>query len=403
MNKTLEVAKYEYTRHVSKTSFWIGLFALPIGLLLLIGLSTLMSATSIDTSPVGYVDQSGLMTMKPKIVDTSGLFNENVQLIAYNSVIEATKAAEAGQIQAYVIIPENYLSSFKLNYHFNKPISNVIRDDITDFVRTNLMEGESVPNLSRIQTSPEFISQSLDGTKTASPDDFLKIYTPVLIGILFFFVVIMSGSYLLQAVVEEKENRTMEVMVTSVSPSQLMAGKILGNISIGLTQLILWAIVAFILATVFRSRVPLLFELDLSFKDLAIPILLLLPAFVFTAALMATLGATVTDTAESQQVSGLVILPMNLPYYFMAVFMEHPNGVLSKILSYFPLSSPVATTLRMAFTNLPTIEIVAIFISQVLFAIFSVWLAGKAFRAGMLHYSRRLKLKDIFRKEASHA
>jgi hypothetical protein len=63
----------------------------------------------------------------------------------------------------------------------------------------------------------------------------------------------------------------------------------------------------------------------------------------------------------------------------------------------------VATTLRMAFTNLPTIEIVAIFISQVLFAIFSVWLAGKAFRAGMLHYSRRLKLKDIFRKEASHA
>lgn len=403
MNKTLEVAKYEYTRHVSKAGFWIGLIALPIGLLLLIGLSMLLSSTSIDTSPVGYVDQSGLMTLKPKTVDTSGLFTENVQLIAYNSVEEASKAAEAGQIQAYVVIPENYLSSFKLNYYFNKPINNVIRDNITDFVRTNLMQGESVPNLARIQSSPEFISQSLDGSKTASPDDFVKIFTPVLIGVLFSFVVIMSGSYLLQAVVEEKENRTLEVMVTSVSPSQLMAGKILGNISIGLTQLLLWAIVAFILVTVFRSRVPLLFELDLSFKDLAIPILLLLPAFVSTAALMATLGATVTDTAESQQVSVLVILPMTLPYYFMAVFMELPNGVLSKILSYFPLSSPVATTLRMAFTNLPTIEIVAIFISQVLFAIFSVWLAGKAFRAGMLHYSRRLKLKDIFRKEASHA
>jgi ABC-2 type transport system permease protein len=403
MNKTLEVAKYEYTRHVSKKSFWIGLLALPIGLLLLIGLSMFMSASSIDTSPVGYVDQSGLMTLKPKIVDTTGLFSENVQLIAYNSIEDASKAAESAQIQAYVVIPENYLSSFKLAYHFNKPINSVIQDNITDFVRTNLMEGESVPNLARIQTSPEFISQSLDGTKTASPDDFLKIFIPVLIGILFFFVVIMSGSYLLQAVVEEKENRTMEVMVTSVSPNQLMAGKILGNISVGLTQLILWAIVAFILANVFRDRVPFLFELDLSFKDLAVPILLLLPAFVFTAALMATLGATVTDTEESSQVSGIVILPMTLPYYFMAVFMQNPNGALSRILSYFPLSSPIATTLRMAFTNLPTFEIVAIFVSQVLFAFFSVWLAGKAFRRGMLNYSKRLKLKDIFSKEANHA
>jgi ABC-2 type transport system permease protein len=118
---------------------------------------------------------------------------------------------------------------------------------------------------------------------------------------------------------------------------------------------------------------------------------------------MAMLGATVTDAQESGQVSGIVILPMTIPFYFVTAFMEHPNGVLSKVLSYFPLSSPVATTMRMAFTNLPTIEIVAIFVGEVLFAIFSVWMAGKAFKAGMLHYSRRLKLKDIFRKEASHA
>ena len=403
MNKTFEVAKYEYTRHVSKKGFWIGLLALPIGLLLLIGLSMLMSATSIDKSPVGFVDQSGLITLKPGTADTSGLFSENVQLIAFNTVEEAAKAADVAQIQAYVVIPENYLTSYKLSYYFNKPINSVIRDNISDYLRANLMEGESVPNLERIQTSPDFVSQSLDGTMTSSPNQVAKIFVPLVIGMLFFFVVIMSGSYLLQAVVDEKENRTMEVMVTSVSPNELMTGKILGNISVGLTQLILWAVVAFILATVFRDRVPWLFELDLAFKDVAIPVLLLLPAFIFTAALMATLGATVTSTEESSQVSGLVIMPMTIPYYFVVTFMEHPNGVLSKILSYFPLSSPVATTMRMAFTNLPTVEVAAIFISQILFAVFSLWLAGKAFKAGMLHYTKRIKLIDIFRKEASHA
>ncbi|MGB4594944.1 MAG: ABC transporter permease [Anaerolineaceae bacterium] len=403
MNKTFEVAKYEYTRHVSKKSFWVGLFALPLGLLLLIGLSTLLSVSSIDKTPIGYVDQSGLITLEPEVVDSGDLFSEDIQLVAFDSVEAAAQAAGAGQIQAYVVIPENFLSSYKLDYRYNQPFNDSIRSDISDFIRINLMADDSVPNLQRIQTSPEFISQSLDGTKTGSPNDFVTIFMPVIIGVLFFFVVIMSGSYLLQAVVEEKENRTMEVMVTSVSHNQLMAGKILGNISVGLTQLILWAIVAFGLVLIFRDRVAFLFELKLSLKDIVIPVLLLTPAFVFTAALMATLGATVTDTEESSQVSGIVILPMTIPYYFMATFMQNPNGVLAKALSYFPMSSPVATTLRMAFSNVPTIEIIAIFISQVLFAIFSVWLAGKAFRRGMLNYSKRLKLKDIFSKEVENA
>lgn len=403
MNKTLEVAKYEYMHHVSKRRFWVGLFLLPLGMLVIFGLSILMSAWSIDTSPVGYVDQSGLITLTPEKHADGGLFSEQVQLIGYKSIEEATAAANEGMIQAFVVVPANYLSSYKLEYRFIKPINESIQKEVSNFMRGNLMAGEVVPNLACVQEGPDFISQSLDGSKTNAPNEFLKMFVPMLVGILFFVVVMMSGSYLLQAVVEEKENRTIEVMITSTSPNQLMAGKIIGNISVGLTQLLVWVVMAFIAALIFREKVPWLFELDLSFKNLAVSLLLLMPAFIFTAALMATLGATVTDTEESQQVSGIIILPMTLPYYFMAVFMEHPHGLIAKVLSYFPLSSPVATTLRMAFTNLPAIEIIGILISQVAFAVFSVWLAGKAFKRGMLSYHRRLKLKEIFSKEASHA
>lgn len=403
MNKTFEVAKYEYLNHVSKKGFWLGILALPIGMVLLVALTILLSTSSIDRSPVGIVDQSGLMALQPEEIKNNSVFSEEIQLVLLETVEEAKEAAGAGQIQAYVVIPHEFLTNYRLEYHLNQPLTNTIENTLTDYIRSNLLADATVPNLQRIQTEPEFVTRSLDGTTTTSPDDFLKILIPMIISLLFFIVVIMSGSYLLQAVVEEKENRTMEVMVTSVSPDQLMTGKILGNISVGLTQLLSWVAMVAVFLFIFKNSFPFLTQLDVSLQDVAMSFLFLLPSFVFTSALMATLGATVTDTEESSQVAGLVVLPMTIPFYFMTVFLEHPNGAIAKVLSYFPISSPVATTMRMAATQLPTIEVIAIFLIQIAFAVFSIWLAGKAFKRGMLSYSKRLKLKDIFRKEIIHA
>ena len=100
---------------------------------------------------------------------------------------------------------------------------------------------------------------------------------------------------------------------------------------------------------------------------------------------------------------GIIVVPTLLPLYFIRVFMNSPNGVLAKILSFFPFSSPIAMGLRMAFTHVPTLEIVLVLIVQILFAGGAIWLAGRAFKLGMLQFNTKISLFQLFKKEAGDA
>ena len=153
-----------------------------------------------------------------------------------------------------------------------------------------------------------------------------NLMVPIFVGVLFILVINVSGGYLLQAVVEEKENRTMEIIVTPVSPTQLMAGKVAGNLSVGLTQLFTWAVFPLIAFLIFRDKVPFLSMLEIDSSYIIISLLTLFCAFIMVAAFMAAVGATATEAREAQQVSGLFTLPLVVPYWLMSSMMNNPNG-----------------------------------------------------------------------------
>ena len=402
MNKTLEVAKYEYKHHVLRRRFWVALFSVPVGIALVMLLSIYMSVSSINTQPVGYIDKANIITQPQVLPQKTSIFEPVIPLIPYKDETSAKQSAEADEIQAYFVIPEQYTSTYRIDYYFNESISDTIRGEITALISKNLMVAENLPNFDRLEADNTIILKSLDGSETAKQNDWSKIVIPLIIGVLFLMIVIFSGNYLLQAVVEEKENRTIEIMITSVSPPQLMAGKIIGNISVGLTQFLAWAVLAASALLLFGNRIAFLQGIEISWSFLLTCLALMLPSFVTTSALMATLGATVTDTQESQSVTGLVVIPTVLPYYFVTPIMMNPNGILARVLSYFPMSAPVAMSLRMAFTTVPTWEVILVFGIIILFSILSVWLAGKAFRMGMLQYTKRIPLEHLFRKETQH-
>jgi len=154
---------------------------------------------------------------------------------------------------------------------------------------------------------------------------------------------------------------------------------------------------------IFRARIPLLSELIPDPALMALSLVLMLVSFVFTASVLAIFGATVTESQEGQQMIGLVVVPILLPVYTLSVFMNSPNGVLARILSFFPFSSPLAMSLRMAFTRVPTLEILLVLLVQVLFAVGAMWLAGRAFELGMLQFNRKVSLFKLFKKEAGDA
>ena len=287
-------------------------------------------------------------------------------------------------------------------YYFNKPLTSEIRAEINSLMRTNLLAGEVLPNAQRLSEGSHFIQKSLDGTRTVGENESIKIIIPLVVSILFVIAVMSSGGYLLQALVEEKENRTMEIVVTSVSPNQLMAGKIIGNLSVGLTQLLVWMAIAALVLIGFGDRIPFMENLQIPWEELILSLLLMLPAFVFTSALMAIIGSTVTESQEASQVTGLITLPIFLPYYFLSFILQNPNGTFARILSFFPMSAPLAMSTRIAITNVPTWEIILVFVIMILFCLLTIWLAGRAFRRGMLQYSKRVSLSQLFTKEAGH-
>lgn len=401
MNKTMKVARYEYLHHVSNKRFWISLIGIPLGFVLLFGLSALLSRLSFDTRPVGIVDQGDLIQLEPDNSINSTFFEPQIYLQVFADESAARASIEANEIQGYAVLPEDYLSRFQIVYWANKqPLSDVL-SVVTDFVSKNLMIAENIETtvVSRINEGSQISLQSLDGSQEYDESNHNRIAVPVVVGVLNFLLIMTSGGYLLQALVEEKENRTLEIMLTSVPSREIMAGKIIGNLSIGITQIAAWTFLIGIAGFIFRSKLDFLVGLNLSVSYVTVSVALTILSFIFSAALMVTVGAMMTSSAEAQGVTGLMVIPMMLPVYLFGTFISNPNGIIPRVLSFFPLSSPLAIALRMAISSVPQIEIVLVFVTTLSLTLFMIWLAGIAFKRGMFQFNPRLSLQKKFSKE----
>jgi len=403
MTKLFKVAKFEYARNVFTKRFWVALLLVPLLFILFSLISTFIAFKAVDTRPVGLIDRAGIITQAQKIKEKPGLFDIQIEFVAFTDEDSAKKVSLAGEHQGYIIIPEDYTTSYEIIWKGNKAITEEVLDFAKQYLSENLIANEIIPNQARIEEGMNLRLESLDGSIKSAGASWQRIIPPIVISMLYFALVMGSGNYLLQSLVEEKENRTIEIMLTTVSHKQLMAGKIIGNIGVGVTQLLVWAVIIAVALFIFRARIPLLSELIPDPALMALSLVFMLVSFVFTASVLAIFGATVTESQEGQQMVGLVVVPILLPVYTVSVFMNSPNGVLARILSFFPFSSPLAMSLRMAFTRVPTLEILLVLVVQVLFAGGAMWLAGRAFELGMLQFNKKISLFKLFKKEAGDA
>lgn len=398
MKKFWLVFAQEYKRHVLRKRFIFAILSMPFFVLLMVGIGFLSVWLQYNDKPVGYIDNYQLLTDAQQLKPEKKELLKPVQSIAFESEEAASSALESGQIQAYFTFSEDYLSTGEVTMKFSeKPGSNA-EDDFGDFVSYNLVKDLPKPVFTRLTEGNEITIRSLDGTREMNENNWMVIMLPMLAGVLFIIAVNISGGYLMQAVVEEKENRTMEILVTSVSPTQLMAGKVVGDLLVGLTQLAIW-----ILFLIIGLKVaPLFFDIGavpaLDFKYVLLLIGTFLPAFVMIAAAMGAIGATATETREAQQMAGFFTLPIVVPFWFVSQIMFKPNGPLAVGMSMFPLTAPIALPLRAAFTNIPWWQITITIGVLVLLALLSLWLAGKIFQIGMLRYGKKVSLKEAFRR-----
>ncbi|MCE5208333.1 MAG: ABC transporter permease [Chloroflexi bacterium] len=398
MRKTWLIFVNEYKRHVMKKSFLFGILSMPlfVGFMILIGVLTVWLDYNKD--PIGYVDTSFLLVNAQQLQPEEKQLFPSVTAISFESEESAKSAMQAGTIQAYFILSDNYLSTGEVTMVKDSRTGSNASGDFGDFVVYNLLQGKPQDIVTRLSEGSNLIIRSLDGTREMEADNWLSIMLPVLSGVLFMIAVNISGSYLLQAVVEEKESRTMEILVTSVSPEQLMIGKVMGNLLVGLTQLAVWILFAIIALMVVPSLLPIGEVPKIELSYLLLMAATLLPAFVMVAAAMGAVGATAAESREAQQIAGWFTIPIMIPLYFTTSIMYNPNSALSVGMSLFPLTAPIALPLRAMFTNIPVWQIILVITVLCLLAVFALWLSGRMFRLGMLRYGKRVRLREAFER-----
>jgi ABC-2 type transport system permease protein len=394
MNKTWIMIKYEYRKYVLRKGFLLALFSVPIWIVLSIGLGLLSVVLTNNSTPIGYVDLSGVLS-SPIALPVEKSIVKDPEIIPFPSESQAKLALNEGKIQVYYVLPIDYPENRKLNVYFMKEPKSQISDHFEKFLQLNLIKVLPKATSNRVLEGSTMEVHATEEKRQSGGMDWFKIAAPLFGAALLLTSVFTSSGYLMRAIVDEKENRTMEILATSLSPIHIMTGKVLALVAVGLTQVVGWCTFGLVGILVGQKALPTMLTAAIDWGTIGMILAMVIPTIVMMSAMMAAIGATVTEASEGQQVSGFVTLPIMIPFMMMGVFLSNSDSPLSLFLTFFPPTSSMTILLRSAFGSVPTWQIYVVALELIGAAILSLVIAGRIFRAGMLQYGKRMNIKDV--------
>ncbi len=396
------VAKHEYLKIVRQKSFLWTTLGIPVLMLVVMGVSILIALGQRGDTPLGYVDHTGVLAdpVQPPLDDNE----EIVPMQAFESEEAARAALMDEEIQAYYVLLETYMQSGNVElYYLEDQPSESVQGDFESFLSANLIKNQPEAVRERLLEGTVLTMKALDGSQELDMENPIGFILPFATAFFFAFAVMTSAGYMLQAVTDEKENRTIEILITSLRAESLIGGKALGLMSVGLTQIAIWIGAAILILAVASPFVAFIQGVKLPWSLLGVIALFFLPAYTLTAGLMTGIGSIVTDLRQGQQFSGILNLLFMLPFFFVTILMAEPNHPLIIAMTFFPTTSFITITLRWGMATVPFWQLAISWIILVASALLSVWGAARLFRLGMLRYGQRLKLDEIFHRRRSAA
>ncbi|MGC9398492.1 MAG: ABC transporter permease [Anaerolineae bacterium] len=395
MRKLWLVAKHEYLKRVRKRSFLLALLGIPALIVGVGAISVLVMLYTTDTRPLGYVDHAGFLDTAV-VSELQAQESRFVDIRAYPDEEAARAALKAERIQAYYVVGADYRDNPVLRlYYLSKSPAEMVQEDFVAFVHACLLHEQPEAVRQRLSQGTRLAIRSLDGRRELSSENVLGFVLPLVASFFLYFAIAITGGYMLQAVTDEKENRTMEVLATSLAPQQLMGGKALGLMGVVLTQLLVWGGAALLGLVIAGRFVEIPGSLVLPWDTLLIIVMFFLPTFALISGLMTAIGAAVTEEQQGQQISGIVNMFFIFPVFFSALLFVDPGHPMLVFLTLFPTSSFITILMRWSFDVVPLWQLVVAWLLVTGAAGGAIWLAARIFRMGMLRYGQRLRLKTI--------
>jgi ABC-2 type transport system permease protein len=390
------VAKHEFLKMVRRRAFWLGTLGVPVLIIVAMGLGIYASIRGGDQRPIGYVDQAGVLA--PGVMPPVEEGEDFIPPESFPSEEAARAALEADDIQAFYVLPEDYLQTHRVTlYYWENAPNDIARSDFAAFLEANLATGLPEDVRQRILEGSDLTIRSLGDEREVNSQNFLNLLLPFAVGAGFVFAVMASAGYLLQAVTDEKENRMVEILFTSLTPAQLMGGKALGLIGVALSQLLVWGVTA-VSGLLFAAQfVELVAAIEVPWLFLFVIALYFLPAYVLVAGVMLIIGSVVTETRQGQQIAGIINLMFTLPFFFVALVFANPDHPFIVALTLFPTTSFLTVALRWSVTTIPAWQLIVSWVLLTATAAASIWMAARIFRIAMLRYGQRLDLRGVRR------
>lgn len=400
------VFRYELTRQLQRKAFWFVTVGFPtIAFLVLLGYLGYQEIRDREgqsekpkdefegTTAIGYVDQTGYFTPPAK-----GSPFEPVVMF-YGTMEAGEQALETQTITLLYVIGEDYFETGK--------VAVVLRDISFDVFDHALMEAFLVNSLARevdttLLTRLRFPIMALseqkvdkDGSTAQAGNtdtNFLVVYIFALALMMSTF---MSSGYLMGSIVEEKENKIIEIILTSVKPFPLLLGKTLATGLTGLFQMLVWVLAAFALFQVASAQIVDLSQLDVKPLTIVIALIYFLLGFGVVGSVFAAMGAIVSNTRDGSQLVGWIVMPFIIPLFFTTVFATSPDGTLARVLSIVPFTAPLAMVMRVSVSSVPWWEILISVVFTLCLVVACIWLAGRMFRVGSLLRGSPAKFRDL--------
>jgi ABC-2 type transport system permease protein len=392
----------EFKRQIKRTGWRIFTVGVPLVMLIVAFLvPRVIDTLSGDDDGIGSGDQIGYLDN----TDLTESLGRIPAVVRIDNLADGTRLLGSEEIKALFVIPADYIETGRVDWY--RKSSGLASEDSTgdgffNFLRSAVADESLEPELvARILNPAEYVLFTVDDEgRTESSgtlkDEIAKAAPPFIFAMLLLISIFVGTGALLQSVTEEKENRMVEMLITSTSPLSIMIGKIAGLGAARLVQIAIWLTAVVITVPQISSQFS-----GLSALNLEIDLVLLLIAFYFAGyfvfeALMASIGAASTTVREASQISAIVIIPAIIPIYGAALIIPNPDGIIARVLTYFPLTSPTASMMRMAGGTHMTYEIIIGLAITALSGVFLMWLSARVFRAGLLLYGQRMGVRNVW-------
>ena len=432
MDKIWLIIKREYLTRVKKKSFILTTLLTPLAILLfVVVVGFIFSYQSDDVKSIVILDESNMLDNKMKD-------NSNLHFKFSNETLDALKARyEEGKFDGVLVVPPLKTldqNDLEILYYSDKPLEfetmlgiqqkleRRLREYKIDALELDRRQLESLST--HVTIEPEPINE--EAKDQTSLSGVVGAIIGGVMGYFMFFIIFLYGLMVMRSVMEEKVNRIVEIIISSVKPFQLMLGKIVGVGAVGFTQLAIWMVIIPIITItgqlVFNldanqmneitgnpaaaevdmedamgKAMAVLAELKAQNWLMIIPLFILyfIGGYMIYTSLFAAVGSAMgDDLQEGQTLTIPITIPIVLAVYIMFRVVSAPHSSLAVWSSIFPLFSPIIMPARLA-SNPPLWEIVLSVTVLIASAFFFVWLSGRIYRVGILMYGKKVTFKEL--------